>query len=196
MLTDKSIPANIDAERATLGSLLLNRDAIAAVAPWLRADAFYLEKHAWIYDAIVTLFDRGTPPDLRLVASELTRRDRQLTDSVPTSYHVEYYARLVTRAAALRGLIYAGGRIAALGYDDQDADMALAAAQAELDSLSDRPTADDGLVPLAALVDARFEALARAVEEGTPKARGLMTGFRDLDEMTGGLHNGDLVIIA
>src|SRR6185295_1183604 len=117
---EKALPANIEAERATLGSILLNREAIVAIAPWLLASAFYLEKHAWIYEAMLACYNARIPPDTRTVSEELRRRDRldsiggvpylsDLVDTVPTSYHVEYYARIVERTELLRQLIHAGG---------------------------------------------------------------------------------------
>jgi replicative DNA helicase len=204
---DKPLPAAPDAERATLGSILLNREAIIPIAPWLRPGAFYLEKHAWIYQAMLDCYDRGEPPDLRLVAAELARRDRleaiggvpylaDLIDAVPTSYHVEYYARLVQQAAVNRGLIDAARHIAAIGYDNQDADAATAAAQAALDQVHDRPATDDDLVPLSAIVDEQYTLIERAQDSGEPITPGVPTGFRDLDELLGGLHRGDLIVLA
>jgi replicative DNA helicase len=206
-MIDKPLPAAPDAERATLGSILLNREAIIPIAPWLKPDAFYCEKHVWIYEAALDLFDHGTPPDLRLVAAELARRDRldqvggvpylaDLIDAVPTSYHVEYYARLVQQAAINRGLITAGSQIAAIGYDNQDADAATAAAQAALDQALDRPATDDDLVPLSAIVDEQYALIERAQDSGEPITPGVPTGFRDIDELLGGLHRGDLIVLA
>lgn len=207
MMTERSLPADLDAERATLGSIILNRDAITPVAPWLKPEAFYLEKHNWIYAAALTLYDRGVPPDLRLLSAELARRDRldaiggivylsDLVDAVPTSYHVEYYARLVANAAMNRDLIVVGGEIAGIGYDEQDADAAYAAAQAKLDALADRPSADHDLIPIAAIVEQQFELVQRAQETGESIAPGIPTGFRDLDELLAGLHRGDLIVLA
>lgn len=107
-MIEKSLPADIEAERAVLGSVLMNREAIIAIATWLTAPMFYLEKHAWIYEAMLACYAKRTPPDTRLVADGLRSQNRleavggivylsSLTDSVPTSYHVEYYARIVER---------------------------------------------------------------------------------------------------
>lgn len=207
MLTERPPPTALDAERCVLGSVLLNREAMIPIAPWLRPGAFYLEKHAWIYQAMLELYDRGTPPDTRLVADALTQAGRldlvggvpflaDLIDDVPTSHHVEHYARLVARAALNRGLILAGGTIAAIGYDDQDAEAALAAAQAKLDALSDRQSNDDDLTPLADIVEQQYQLVERAAETGEPIAPGVPTGLRDLDELLSGLHRGDLIILA
>lgn len=207
-MNDRSLPADIDAERATLGSVLLNRDALPPIAPWLKPDAYSLEKHVWIYQAMLDLYDRGVPPDLRLLAAELASQARleaiggiaylsDLIDGVPTSYHVEYYAGIVAKAAFNRGLVLAGGKIAAIGYDDQDPDAAAQAAQGELDALADRTSRDDDLTPLSAIIDRQYDRLAAAERDGPDAAAlGLKTGLRDLDEITGGLHQGDLLILA
>jgi len=198
---EHSPPASIDAERATLGSLLLNREAMVAVAPWLPVAAFYLEKHAWVYEACLACYAARTPPDLRMVAEQLKRRGRldpiggiaylaDLTDAVPTSYHVEYYARIVARTALLRSLIAAGGKIAALGYDEeQDIEVTIARAQQLLLEATARP-GDGALTPIAQITAALYDELSRDVPPGQ------QTGLRDLDDLTGGLHAQDLIILA
>ena len=106
------LPQNLEAEQCTLGSLILNREAIIVVAPWLKPSHFYLLKHQWVYAAVLACYQTGTPPDVRTIADELRKhsdgRDATrlesiggvaylsgLVDTVPTSYHVEYYAREV-----------------------------------------------------------------------------------------------------
>lgn len=207
-MSDKSLPASIESERATLGSILLNREAIIAVAPWLKPDMFYLEKHAWIYEAALACYDASTPPDIRTVSEELRKRNRldavgsysylsDLTDTVPTSHHVEYYGRAVERTAMLRNLIIAGSKIAALGYDEQgDTDVVLAKAQAMLDQVAGQRPRDDGLVMISDLIDQHYHELQSAVERSQQVQIGLPTGFRDLDEITGGLQKTDLIVLA
>lgn len=201
------LPQNIEAERATLGSLITNRDAIVMVTDWLTPDMFYLERHGQIYQAIQRLFNRRTPPDLRTVSDELKRTDLLdtiggleyligLSDAIVTSYHVEYYAREVERVAILRRLITAGTQIARLGYDQaQDADTALGSAQKALADISARMVRG-GLVPLSDLVDREYVRLEKAANDGAGAIPGCRTGFLDLDELTGGLQDQDLIILA
>jgi len=129
-MTQPSLPHNIEAERATLGSILLNRDALSAINAWIKSEYFYLERHGQIYDAMVACYNNRIPPDTRTVAEELRRRNQleqvggiiylsEMVDTVPTSYHIEYYARAVERTALLRRLIETGAHIAALGYNEQ-----------------------------------------------------------------------------
>ncbi len=156
-MTQPSLPSNVDAERATLGSVLLNRDALAAIEPWLRPEFFYLERHALIYDAMLHCFNARVPPDTRTVAEELRRRGQldsvggvvylsELIETVPTSYHVEYYARAIERTATLRRLINTGAQIAALGYDEQrELDDTIDKAESLLFEISQKRTTHDFL---------------------------------------------------
>lgn len=203
---EKQLPASVEAERATLGALLIERDAIIAVAAWLAPEHFYLEKHRWVYDAIMQCYNRRVPPDLQTVADELRRRERivevgdipflvELSNNVPTAYHVEYYGRIVERTAVLRRLITAGGKIAALGFDEtDDVDQTLDQAEQELFSVSQRRTVQD-FVPLAQIIDQYLEYLNDVQERGQ-EVGGIPTHFVDFDRLTGGLHKSDLLILA
>jgi replicative DNA helicase len=203
---EKTLPANIEAERATLGSILLNRDAIIAIAPWLLSDYFYLEKHNWIYEAMLACYNARIPPDTRTVSEELRRRERldpiggipylsELVDAVPTSYHVEYYARIVERTALLRQLIGAGAKIAALGYDEQDdLEATLDKAEATLFEVSQRRSTQD-FMHIGQVIDSYYEQI-NYIQEHRGEVVGVPTGFRDLDEITGGLQRSDLIILA
>jgi replicative DNA helicase len=200
-MTHPELPHNLEAEQAALGACLLNRDAITPIAPWLTADLFYRESHAWIYEAMLACYNRHEPPDIRTVSAELKRRNRleqiggvgalsRLVDSTPTSYHVEFYAREVERLGILRQIITAGGRIASIGYEaDQEADEATSRALAELDRVLTRRS-KASLIPFAAVADTLYGQMSAGGVVGVP------TGFRDLDEITGGLQKTDLIILA
>lgn len=203
---DRPLPADINAERATLGAVMLERDAIIAVAPWLSPDYFYLEKHAWIYEAMLACYNRRVPPDLSTVADELRRRERlelvggiaylgELSAEVPTAVHVEYYARIVERTAILRRLIEAGGKIAGLGYTEElELEETLDKAEAELFAISQRRVGQD-FVHIGTVVDAYFEQITY-LDEHRGEVVGVPTGYHDLDEITGGLQPSDLIILA
>lgn len=203
---DKALPADITAERATLGSILLDRDAVIPVAPWLFAEYFYIDKHAAIYDAQLACYNRRVPPDIVNVTDELRRQDRldaiggvgyllDVSNSVPTAVHVEYYARIVERTALLRRLITAGGRIAALGYDEtEDLEATLDKAETELFAVSQR-RANEGFVHIGQVVDSFFDHVTQMQEKGG-EVVGLKTGFNDFDKLTGGLQRSDLLILA
>jgi replicative DNA helicase len=205
-MTHPELPHNIEAEKATLGSILLNREAIVAVAPWLQAEYFYMERHAQIYEAMLACYNARIPPDTRTISEELRRRDRldavggipylsDLVDTVPTSYHVEYYARIVERTALLRKLIGAGGKIAALGYDEkEELDVTLDKAEQTLFEVSQRRSTQD-FVHIGQVIDQYYEQI-NYLQEHRGEVVGVPTGFRDLDEITGGLQQSDLIILA
>jgi replicative DNA helicase len=206
-VSEKTIPADIEAEKATLGSVLLNREAIIAVAPWLMAEYFYLEKHAWIYEAMLACYAARIPPDTRTVSSELHRRERletvggisylsELVDSVPTSYHVEYYARAVERTALYRRLIVAGGKIASLGYDTQDdLETTQADAQAVLNAALSR-RGQGALIHVSQIASALYDAITARGEADSSVLTGTPSGLRDLDDILGGLQKQDLIVLA
>ena len=200
------LPHNNEAEQAVLGSVLLNRDAIVAIAPWLRAEHFYLAKHGQIYQAMVDLYQRRIPPDIRTVSDELRRHERldalggvvylsQLVDLVPTSYHIEHYARIVERTGVLRQLIAAGGRIASLGFEEEaELEDTLAKSESMLFDLSQRRATRD-FKPLGEVFDNLYEAI-QVMQERRGEVVGIPTGFRDLDTLLGGLQRSDLIVLA
>ena len=200
-MTEQCQPYDLEAEAAVLGSILMNRDAITVIATWLTAAMFYLDKHRRIYEAALSCYARRIPPDTRTISNELRTQGQldaiggisylsSLVDAVPTSAHVEYYARIVERAAVSRALIAAGGRIAGIGYEKQDdIDAAIADAHAALTEATRRPS-DSSLIPLSQVAAERYAAISAGVTPGLP------SGFRDYDEITGGFHPSDLVVLA
>ncbi|NTW01901.1 MAG: replicative DNA helicase [Oscillochloris sp.] len=202
---EKSVPFDLVAERSTLGSLLLDREAIIAVANQLTSDDFYLEKHAVIFAAMLACYEQRIPSDLTTVAAELRRSEQldlvggltylgALLNEVPTAVHVIFYAEHVRRTATLRRLIEAGGRISALGYcEDEQLDSVISQAEAVLESVRGQ-TAPTGYTSLGQAVNALFTTLERRqAQRGEPV--GVRTGFTDLDTLTGGLQNGDLIVV-
>lgn len=201
-MSTAELPHNLEAERATLGSVLLGHDRITEVANWLTPEMFYMARHGEIYAAMLALFAQRIPSDTRTVSDELRRRghlDRvggweyvsDLTQAVPTSSHIAYYARQVESAAFRRKLIYAGGKAAAVGYDETKSDDD-ARAEALLfitDAVSKRD--DTGAIPLGEMMDALLE------EFGKEHAPATSTGLYDLDEIIYGLTcQGRLITIA
>jgi replicative DNA helicase len=202
-MSNRSVPADIAAERAVLGSVLLDREAILAVSDQIQPDDFYLEKHGQVFEAMLGCLAKRTPPDLTTVASELRRQDRldlvgglfflgELVAEVPTAVHVEYYAKTVAHTATLRRLIEAGGKVSALGYDMQpDLDTTLDAAEQTIYAISQRQRGAD-FVPLSTLAQQYFDEAQRE-DEG----RRSPTGLIDLDaKLGGGLRPGQLALLA
>jgi replicative DNA helicase len=199
-------PFDLAAERATLGAILLERDAIIAVAPFLRPEHFYLEKHGQVYAAQLACYQRREPPDLATVAAELRRHGRldligglsalsELAAGVPTAVHVEYYARLVEHAAVGRALITVGGQIAALGFDEtRPVEERLNDAAQQIYQLSSQRQIGQDFVDLATVASDYLDALQATADEGD--LLGVGTGFPDLDRITQGMKPGELVVLA
>jgi replicative DNA helicase len=203
---EKLPPHSLEAEQSLLGSLLIDRDAIIKVAPFLRPDDFYREAHARVYEAILDLYNRREPPDLVTVHEELSRRGYAeqiggasyltwLMSSVPVSVHVEYYGRHVERTATMRRLISAGSEIAGLGYEeDAEVGEALDRAEQVLYRVAQRRSGKDFVTLRDAL--AQFFDHLDYQHQHRGEIVGVPTGFHDLDQLTGGLQRSDLVIVA
>lgn len=119
----------------------------------------------------------------------------ELVEGVPTSYHVEFYARIVERTAILRRLINTGAQIAALGYNEQiEIDETIDKAEALLFDIAQKRTSQD-FVHISSVVDSYYEQL-NYLQEHRGEVMGVQTGYRDFDQITGGLQRSDLIILA
>jgi replicative DNA helicase len=206
MSLDRLPPQNIEAEQSVLGSLLIDREAIIKVAPFLQRDDFYREAHALIYTAIVDLHERRQPADFVTLSDELERRAQlepvggpayltSLINSVPTSIHVEYYAHIVERTAILRRLIEAAGKIAGLAYEEaEDVDVVVDRAEQILFDVSQRRVSR-GLISIKHLLTEYYDRV-EYLHQHQGEMVGLPTGFVDLDRLLGGLQRSDLIIVA
>ncbi len=126
-MIDRLPPNDIDAERAVLGSVLIDHGALCEVMEFLHAEDFYKPAHGLIYGAMLALYERGLAADVVTVADQLNSHLESaggaayiagLGNETPTAVHVEQYGQVVARKAALRRLISAAGKIAAIGYED------------------------------------------------------------------------------
>ena len=170
---------------ATLGGMLLSKEAIADVIEVLRGTEFYKPAHESIYDAIVEVYNRSEPADPLIVADELAKRgeiDRvggapylaSLMATVPTAANAAYYARIVREKALMRGLVQAGTRIAQLGYSTDAGDIAelVTLAEAEVYSVAHSEGEKEDYVPVGELLnEANLE-----IEAGQARENGQMTG--------------------
>ncbi len=205
-MVERPVPYDIGAEEAVLGSLLLDRDAIIKIAPFLRPEDFYREAHGWIYGAVLELYGRREPGDPVTLSSELERNGRldkvggysylvSLVNRTPTAVHIEYYAHIVERAAVLRRLISAGGEIAALGYsEEQETALVLDKAEQILYSVAQRTSTKD-FASIEQVLNEYYDRI-ESIQHSPGSIVGVPTGFHDLDEVTGGLQPSDLIIMA
>ncbi|MCW4354846.1 replicative DNA helicase [Hoyosella sp. YIM 151337] len=201
-------PQDLGAEQAVLGGMLLSKDAIADVVEKLRPGDFYRPAHQNIYDCILDLYGRGEPADPVTVAADLERRGElrriggapylhTLISTVPTAANAGYYAEIVAEKAILRRLVEAGTRIVQYGYagsEGQDVATVVDRAQAEIFDVTERRTSED-YVPLEELLQPTMDEIDSIASRGGISL-GVPTGFVEFDELTNGLHPGQMVIIA
>ena len=203
---ERTPPHDILAEQSALGGMLLSKDAVADVIETLRGADFYIPKHELIFEAILTLYSHGEPTDVITVTDELIKTGElqraggadylhTLTSIVPTAANAAYYASIVAERALLRRLVEAGTRIVQMGYAGQGEAVDLVnSAQAEIYSVTGAEAAED-YVPLETAVDAALEEI-EAARGRDGKMTGIPTGFSGLDQLTNGLHPGQMIIIA
>jgi replicative DNA helicase len=205
-LKDQIPPHNEDAERAALGAMLLDADAVPAAQQYLRPEDFYSAVNGRIYKAIRALYDDGgkkadiiTVCDALRQAGDLDTSGGEayiaaLTDVVPTSANIEYYAQIVRDCALRRALIHAAAKISAYSYDiSEDSGLLLEKAQQLIFDLTDRKRTLNfrsvhETVPEA--ID-RIEKLYHSKNAFT----GVPSGFEELDRMTSGFQNAEMIVI-
>ena len=200
-------PQDMAAEQAVLGGMLLSKDAIADVLERLRPGDFYRPAHQNVYDAILDLYGRGEPADAVTVAAELDRRSllrriggapylHTLISTVPTAANAGFYAGIVAEKALLRRLVEAGTRVVQYGYagaDGADVTDVVDRAQAEIYDVTERRASED-FVALEDLLQPTMDEIDAIASGGASK--GVPTGFFELDEITNGLHPGQMIVVA
>jgi replicative DNA helicase len=203
---DRLPPQNLDAERSTLGSMLRDNYVIDVVAQLITAESFYLDAHRKIFQAILDLRNKGGQPvDLVILAEELIKRGQledvgraaylaELWDAAPTAANAEYYAKIVRDKAIVRSLIHAGTEILRDAYEqNQPAEELLESAERKVLDVAQMGVTGQTIT----LQEAITETYRRIDDRASgKKAGGLSTGFIDLNEITAGLHDGELIIIA
>jgi replicative DNA helicase len=201
-------PQNLDAEESVLGAMTLAPGAIAAVSEILSPDGreFYRESHAKIYRAALSLYGKGEPVDAITLVDELDERSEledvggkvrvhELAALVPATANAGHYARIVREAATLRGLIHAGVEIARLGWERPgDATELVDQAEQIVFELSQQ-RAKGEFTHIEELLKESFERITALYESGAD-VTGVPSGFRDLDRITSGFQEGNLIIIA
>jgi replicative DNA helicase len=199
-------PHDQDAELSVLGSILLDPLSIAKVLQFLHPEDFYRENNGQIYRAALDLFAAGEPIDNVTLAAQLQTMamlDRiggrtqlaSMQSAVPTAANIEYYGRIVKEKAYKRRLISAGSNIAGFGYDDGvEAEEAINQAQSLVFGVADDRDQRE-LARLYDLLGPAMERISLQMESGQGVI-GVPSGFHDLDRMTGGFKDSDLIIVA
>jgi replicative DNA helicase len=203
---DRVPPQDNAAEQSVLGSMLLSKDAIADVVETVRGVDFYRPAHEVIFDAVIDLYGRGEPADPVTVAAELQRRGElqrvggapylhTLSANVPIAANAGYYAEIVREKAILRRLVDAGTKIVQIGYAGEgQVDDVVDQAQAEVYKVVDKRQGED-YAPLSDFMDSVLTEI-EAISNREAGLYGVPTGFADLDDLTNGLHAGQMIIVA
>jgi replicative DNA helicase len=203
-LVDCIPPQNLEAEMALLGSAMMDRECYASAAEIVRSSDFYASLHETVWLAIAGLAETGKPVDKISLAEELRRRGMlekvgglayltRLLDSVPTPASTDYYARIVREKARCRGLIYAGTKITALGYNgEDDVDAAESEAEATMaaavrgEIVREDPFESQTGIVAGALVD--------EYHAGKAPETGMNSPWPEVDDMTGTFQPREVIV--
>ena len=208
MYAERLLPHDPEAEEAVVGSVLIDGEAISKVTAFLRPEDFYVAKTRWCFEACRSLVERGEAINQVSVSHELSHVERldeiggtsylaHLVRSVPTSVHIEHYARIVQRASIRRQLISAAGDIATIGYEvDADVDGAMGRAEELLFKVrTGRGTR--GFIHIREVLDTYMEETATLDLDRDVHLAPVPTGFSKLDELLGnGLQRSDMIVLA
>ena len=204
--SERVLPNDMLAEQSTIGGMLLSQEAVVEVFEEVRARDFYAPKHELIFEAILTLFSRGEPTDVITVTDELVKSGKlvqaggadylhTLTSIVPTAANAGFYAKIVAEKATLRRLVEVGTKIAQSGYANEgDVVDLVNQAQADIYNVVQFGGSED-ISDLSMAIDDAVQEIERAQSRGG-EIVGVPTGFIELDALTHGLHEGQLILIA
>ncbi|WEV51159.1 replicative DNA helicase [Lactobacillus sp. ESL0731] len=205
-IVSQQIPHDDEAEQAVLGAIFIDPEAIADASAILQPADFYKRANQLVFQAMLDLSDREDAIDPLTLQDELTKK-KQLEDiggiayvselalATPTAAHVTYYAKIVHRKALLRRLISASQKIITTAIQDSDdvTDI-LDNAESEIMNVSSENSAS-GFRGIKEIVNSTIEEINNIPEDGN-MVTGLPTGFAELDKMTTGFHDDELIIIA
>lgn len=203
---DRQLPQNLDAEKSVLGSILLLPEVADEVALIVQANDFYGDANRTIYEHLLAMHDGGKSIDPMLLVESLRRSEQyeaiggaaylaEIGQMVPTAAHAEYYAHIVAEKAVLRSLIHAGTDIVHDAFDPLlDYREAMSRAEQRIFGILE----GRGSGEVRGINDVLHDSLERidARLDREHAFGGLETGFDDFDQLTGGLHNSELIILA
>lgn len=199
-------PQNLEAEQCVLGSVLLQQGALVKVLELLTPEDFYKDGHRIIFSAMVELFEKNEPQDLITVTNILKDWNKidsiggpaylaALTDIVPVTANIAYYAKIIRQKAILRRLIQTSSQIATRCYDEQDdIDNLVDEAEQTIFEIS-RSKSGQSYHPLSKIIPNTFKSLEKRFER-KELITGVPTGFTEFDKLTAGLQPSDLIILA
>jgi len=199
-------PHSEEAEACVLGAILIDKDAIVAVAEFLRPEHFYNENNALIFQALLDLYEERKPIDIVTLKDELKKRKiltkvggsaylANLVNQVPTAAHVEEYGRIIKDNYTKRELISAAAKITEAAFDEgQEATSVLDRAEQAIFALSQKHLRQVFL-PVKEILAESFDRLDE-LHKTAGGLRGIPTGFKDLDDTLAGMQSSNLIILA
>jgi len=206
LLTSKIPPHSLEAERAVLGGMLLDRESLPRAVELLKPADFYKEGHRKIFDSMLALFERNEPVDLLTISEELRRRSEleevggpatlgALVEEAATAAHLLSYGGIVREKAVLRDLIRIATEIIGKSYEGRDdVEKVLDDAERLIFQISERRMQGTAFA-VRSILKGTFEQIEKLYDQ-KEHVTGLATGFSKLDEMTSGFQPSDFIIIA
>lgn len=185
--------------------MLTDKDAVVNAIEVLRPEDFYREDNRAIYEAIVSLYSKPEPIDIITVKAELIENGKfesvggleylaALPDKVPTTANVERYIKIVEEKSILRNLIKVSNEIITLGYGEEEADAIMDTAEKKIFEIMQKKS-QKGYLPIKDILIDTFAEIEKLYNQ-KGYITGVPTGFADLDQITAGFHNSDLILIA
>jgi replicative DNA helicase len=199
-------PQNIEAEEALLSAILIDNTTLYEVLEILAPEDFYRTAHQAIFESIAELFNRNEPVDLVTLTNLLREQGQldgvggatflaRLVDSIPGAVNAQYYAEIVRKKAALRRLIERSNEITKRCYEDRgDVDEVIDFAERAIFEISENKS-KKAFQPISKIIETNIDALEARQGQKT-LITGVPTGFKRMDNLTSGLQNADLIILA
>ncbi len=199
-------PHDEEAEQAVIGSMLTDKDAVAAAIEVLKPDDFYTDYNKTIYEAIMNIYAKAEPIDIITVKDELTSLEKleavggleylaSLPEKVPTTANVEKYVKIVEEKSLLRNLIKTANNLIELGYSqNEDVENIMDSAEKQIFDIMQRKSQKGYTSIKDILVDSFAE--LQEVYNNKKHITGVPSGFADLDDLTAGFHKSELILIA
>ena len=205
-MNEKVMPQKIDAEQSVLGAMFLSKNALEKAVESLNKDMFYLDSHKKIFEVMKNLYDKKIPIDITTVTNALEEKNllnqvggvaylTELVNVVPTAANVEQYIKIIEDKYLRRNLIEAGTEITSLGFSSPDdiGDVLDEAEKKIFDVVKNRRGSE-----FKTIQDVLFKAQADLEKLSSMKNEitGVPTGYYDIDKLTSGFHENELIIIA
>lgn len=202
----RSLPHNLDAEQSVLGSMIIDKNAIAQAAETLKSEDFYRDAHKVIYAAIIQLFQKDTPVDMVTLIEYLRSTEKleaaggisyitELSNSVPSTANLNSYVKIVDEKATLRKLIKASNEIIEKSYSDQGAvENVMDFAQKKVFDIAEKRSSSD-YESISTVLERGFIEIERMFND-KGQLTGVPSGFTDLDAKTSGFQKGDMILVA